>query len=734
MITLDRTLKQTTAFVSFFLLTLPVIVIAETKSVYDNDPTWIIDPKSTEPDLPPAGRSLFDFVVAEKQSGQVVFNIPFPFSTLLDKIDQTLEKNKSDYPGIKKVLIPLGRSLQRSASGKEFFEYPRAVAVVDAEPKILPDHAGMLLKDRLYLGYHEKSNILEIISYNETAGRFEFQLVKDYREGGTPEFYYAPRAICTACHQNHSPIFSRPTWEETSANPVVKIYLKASGKSFYGFDLNHGVDIPNAIDEATDRANLFSLQQWLWREGCGLENTEESVKCRAGLLTAMLQYRLSDKRHFDVSSDSYRNDVLPIIQKNWRQHWPQGISIPNPDIPNRDPFLKHVKSKVINPQSLNLINVETSFEPIKSRPPLKTWKSLNTETISEIVSGLSGFIAAPDVKKLDRHLSSLVNKNTIREVFKAKCQLKIKDKKDSQRISFDCPLSGRSQNGFSARGRLYINDGEFNRCTIERLHISGSRHKNIQISDGAITPNEVTLKLKDEDLSIYLNDGSFIETINFKRQESSTNKDMLDVEGTLTLVDTFSPAVAAINTLKNQTLNQNSDTLTSQPFRRSSVMSALFKNLNMPALKWCCEDITGFPQAKLELQANQPTDNNIPEDIPKGFIEHCAHCHFSREHFPPNFLYGDIETVKSNFSQCAERIFYRLGMWRLDPGTRPKTAMPPDLSLLRHNINPDTWKNSSMLNELQNYISKLLKQQTGKEPRLANFANRDYEHLRSCLQ
>lgn len=721
-----------TIIVSAFLFLLPALNTAEEIIAHssDSEPAWIIDPKSTGPDLPPEGRSLFDFLVAEQQSGKIVFHIPFPFSSLLDKIEQTLETEQDGYSGIRKVLIPLGRSLQRPAAGKEFFNYPRAVAVVDAEPKERPDHAGLLLKDRLYLGYHEKSNILEIISYNETAGRFEFQLVKDYREGGKPEVYYAPRAICTACHQNHAPIFSRPTWEETSANPVIKKYLKDTGKSFYGFSLDHGIDIPNAIDEATDRANLFSLQQWLWREGCGLENTEGSIRCRAGLLIAMLQYRLSGNRHFDINNDRYKNDVLAVIQKNWQQYWPQGIAIPNPDIPNRDPFLRQAKTTPVNTRSLNLMDVETSFEPIKSRLPIKILKPLNKETITEIVSGLSDFIALPDIKRLDRHLSSFASKTVIRKSFKSKCQLKRKNKNNSHRVRFDCSLEEPGVDKLYIRGRIYIQDGKFNRCTIEQLNIAGNRYKNIQRSDGKIIPGGIRLKLKNDNLSIYLNNGSFIETLTFEWPHSNLDKNAYNVEATLVIVDTFSPVISAIELLSNETLNQNSDTLTSKPFRRSGVMSSLFKNLGMPALKWCCEAISEFPPAKLELQAKQSIDNTIP----KGFIKNCAHCHYSREHFPPNFLYGDSETVKLKLSQCAERIFYRLGMWQLDPSIRPKTAMPPNLSLLRHNINPGEWKNSSMLNDLKSYISKLLKQESGREPRLENFTNRDYESLRTCLQ
>ena len=120
-----------------------------------------------------------------------------------------------------------------------------------------------------YTHLQEKSAILEIISYNEDAGRFEFQLVKDYRAGGKPRVIYANRTLCFACHQNGSPIFSRALWDETNANPQVAALLLASGRRFYGIAPERGIDIPYAIDNATERANCFALTQHLGREGCG---------------------------------------------------------------------------------------------------------------------------------------------------------------------------------------------------------------------------------------------------------------------------------------------------------------------------------------------------------------------------------------------------------------------------------------------------------------------------------
>ena len=60
--------------------------------------------------------------------------------------------------------------------GTRFFSFPRVVAAMTA------DGGGQLLaKDRVYLGYQERAGVIEVISYNEAAARFEFQLVRNYR-------------------------------------------------------------------------------------------------------------------------------------------------------------------------------------------------------------------------------------------------------------------------------------------------------------------------------------------------------------------------------------------------------------------------------------------------------------------------------------------------------------------------------------------------------------------------
>src|SRR5690606_18672159 len=90
---------------------------------------------------------------------------------------------------------------------------------VDREPlQKGPRDLGVNLQNRLFLGFHEVAESIEVISYNEAMGRFEFQVIEDYREGAKPRLKYAPRALCVACHQNQAPIFPEKPWSESSAD------------------------------------------------------------------------------------------------------------------------------------------------------------------------------------------------------------------------------------------------------------------------------------------------------------------------------------------------------------------------------------------------------------------------------------------------------------------------------------------------------------------------------------
>ena len=318
-------------------------------------------------DLPPVGHSRFDQLIGNAP-------VPYPFSRLVTIINRQMQPDPGGLSPLKITLIPLGRSLQRDAGAPDFFRFPRVVAAADGNnrPGIAP------LKDRLFLGYHEKGNVLEVISYNDAAGRFEFQVVRDYQAGKTPQIYYARRSLCMACHQNIAPIFARPLWDETPANPAIAEHLKKTRRDFYGVKLT-GTDIAYFIDASTDRANLFSVWQTLWQQGCGQGDAGD--QCRIQALAAALDYARSKKRPAD--------NALPALDRNWTTQWPQGLNIPNPDLPNRNPLAKLQHA---------------SNDPLLLRPPLTTW---HVPDKTAFIVGLADMLDANAVKQLgQRDLSA----------------------------------------------------------------------------------------------------------------------------------------------------------------------------------------------------------------------------------------------------------------------------------------------------------------------------------------
>ena len=436
-------------------------------------PAWAADPAVPGTSLPPVGRSLFDFVVAD--------GVPFPFEALVRKV----ETGAGCAPGacVKPVLIPLGRSLQRTAAAPDFFGFPRVVVAVTGEG------AGpVFARDRLYLGYQEKANLVEVISYNEAAARFEFQIVRDYRAGGTPRVVYAKRDVCLACHQNHAPIFSRPVWDETNANPRIAARLSAMQKRFYGFPVERGVDIPNAIDDATDRANRIGVTQRIWREGC-------DARCRPLALTAALQYRLSGERAFESPT------LAGPLVRGFAARWPAGLAIPNPDLPNRDPL-----AFVAGATGVAQSHVAAGLEPLAPRPPLEVWTAEDPLLVRRFVMGLAELVAESDVRELDASLAGRVPAPR-RRSYAAVCTT------SGQR--YDC--SGE----VTLRG---------NAATVDAIAFGGEPLTHYALASGAVTSQGRSARAAN---------GDRIERVIFRRSGGNA-------EATLIVAEDFAPARTAI--------------------------------------------------------------------------------------------------------------------------------------------------------------------------------------------
>jgi hypothetical protein len=726
---------------------------------------WSVEPGDAGTNLPPVGRSLFDFLVTQEQGNRRIYNIPFPFEALVDHIENQLEA-RDRRAVVKSVLIPLGRSLQRDAAAPNFFHFPRVVIAVDGTPRVKPGESGMLLKDRLYLGYHEKAEAVEVISYNESAGRFEFQVVKDYRPGGTPEVSYAHRALCVSCHQNHAPIFSRPVWAETNANVSIAARLQTQRHAFYELPAHQPIDVPSAIDNATDRANEFVLTQLLWRDGCEFAGgAKAGIQCRAGAFTALLQYLLSGSRFFDNKTQTYR--LLPVVATHWARKWPGGLWVPDPDLPNRNPLHEiSASSEYLTAgnkpgaadagapgQPARWADVGAIFDPLAPRPPLETWRPAQSpeRAIARLIEGLSHFMAPQDIARLDQHLfATAVQAKGNRLRFDASCSfLRNRRGASAAVFKFRC---GEARTVPGGRGHLFM-EGRFYRSAgksfegaIARIQLGGAEElSGVAIVGGGYEGDRgnVVLRLsvaqEGSGLHPRLADGNAVAAVRLSAPElgaalpSASRKEFTGAGEVIVLQDFFSVR-DAIRTMAHESDNGALDVFSARPFRRAVLLKELYERLGIRVKRWCCADDDGMPAPHVDEPQSQAKPADARQDAQpaiKLFYRYCAACHGLSSPTPPNFLYGELAQVKSALAHCAPRIHFRLEMWRLEPRQRPKSPMPPihdfqQLHLAQQNNLP-----AGDIAILKTYAVELLK---NENPAAGHGGvDRRYADLRRCL-
>lgn len=272
-------------------------------------------------DLPPAGtRSLFDHLVAQADG------VPYPFEKLVALI-QKLDPQGSP-PLV--LMIPQGRSLLKAQAD---FVHPRILAAADFQAANTPGGLGLAPRGQLFVGFVEGASEIEVISYNEAAGRFEFQLVQDYREQGERKLVYARRAICETCHQGATPIFPQRPWSETNGQPEIAAKIAAArreagfdDKQYLGFAIAQPLATPERFDELTDIGNFIAATQKLWLDQCS------TADCRRAMLKLALGYARTPG-DFDAHSPAAENLRALQTASNTKT-----VAVPESDLPNRDPL------------------------------------------------------------------------------------------------------------------------------------------------------------------------------------------------------------------------------------------------------------------------------------------------------------------------------------------------------------------------------------------------------------
>ncbi|HEY1326683.1 MAG TPA: hypothetical protein VGI14_07075 [Casimicrobiaceae bacterium] len=673
-------------------------------------PIPVFDPGMPGPSVPPVGRSVFDDVVASPPGEP---RVPYPFDALIARIERHLARMPSQ-TSMKRLLIPFGRSLQRSAAAPHYLEFPRLVVAVDGEPS---SSSPLLLKDRLYVAFQERADQIEVISYNDAAGRFEFQLVRDYAPGRSPQLVYANRALCTSCHQNGGPIFSRPTWDETSANPRVAAQLRSRAGERFGVDLASGIDVANDFSDAVHRANAFAAAQLLWREGCG-DDPVVAQRCRAALFRAMLAFRLSGRSRGHVASAP-----LAEFEASAHKRWPQGLALPESDIPNRNPL-----------ESASPAAVETAFDPLLARGPSQAWPTTDASIAARTVEALSEFVSDADVERLDRALvASRAGASPVRSSLRVPCEVRQGIASASRAtIDFHCANRRDARADLEVDASAELASGGIEvALTRVRWHggsllLDGSLRDARVVSQGRSmtgVPQRGPLAARDAN-------GDAIERITLSWSGASGETEIVSVDDSARLD-------RAVDALLSDGLHRAFGGFAMPTFRRAALIPPLLARLGSSGNEGCCrEDIrpTGAPVADAHAAFDSIASGGAEASELAPFFRHCAVCHSSSDPAPANFLWGNPATVRQRIAQCAPRIYVRLAMWRAPLDPHAKTPMPPQVALARHGLAPDAWRDSADFGALLGYAESQATGRTGRPPDAAHLHARDYDALPPCLQ
>lgn len=352
-----------------------------------------------ETDLPPEGtRSLFDHLVAQNGA------LPYPFEKLIAMVRQYDPEARAPVA----LMIPFGRSLLKAQAD---FAHPRVLVAADFDGAN-GANLGLAARGALFLGFVENAAEIEVISYNEAAGRYEFQLVQDYRADGQMRIVYAQRSVCTTCHQGGAPIFPQRPWSETNGQPEIKQEIAAArGEAPYlGVPAQNPLDVPERFDQLTDVANFVPVAQRVWLDACG-----EDAACRRLLLKLALRYAWDPGALDPDGADARRLRALQAA------HWPAaGIAVPDNDLRNRDPLAERdslggrarsllasvlpSRDRAGEPKSNEdleaferLPRLPAELDPLSPRPPRRVLGAQDLDG----VYGLAGMFTRADIRSLE---------------------------------------------------------------------------------------------------------------------------------------------------------------------------------------------------------------------------------------------------------------------------------------------------------------------------------------------
>lgn len=363
--------------------------------------------------------SALDEIFSEKSGGA-----PYPFEALVSALNARIAPAQ-----VRTALIPIGRSLQRFSADPNYFASPRIVVAVDQDAT-----TGPALKDRVFIGFQPASGIIEAIAFSEESGRFEFRTIEDYGADRPNIFAPVDRDICLTCHQGGAPIFSAPLWDETNGNPAISARLTGLGDTFHGVPVKRGIDEPDAFDQAVARANDLLAAQWLWRKVC--DTGDQARRCRTGLLTAALRFRLGGDRA--VAENMVLTATLP---DRLNADWPKGFALADFQIPSRNPAIDLAAGVPAG----DIVQAEGVFDPETPRASRVIWP-VSGDGIADMdraVRSIAMLLPDRDIAAIASRLTAIEGE---RQQFQSACVARLaRHETRPDEVRFDCETNDALQ-------------------------------------------------------------------------------------------------------------------------------------------------------------------------------------------------------------------------------------------------------------------------------------------------
>jgi hypothetical protein len=392
------------------------------------------------------------------------------------------------------------------------------------------------------------------------------------------------------------------------------------------------------------------------------------------------------------------------LDRRWEQVWPDGLGIPDSNIPNRDPlaFIPETEAPAargnLPPELVRLMHVPARFEPLDPRAPLEVWRRPDK---ARLIAGLAELINRADLGALDDGLYARRGDAPGRKLT-LPCRVSRKD--GGARVAFTCVGQGaRLAGGFSRRGGTV-------QGRLDEIVLPESVAPNAIELPGTMAQTDVArFTPRRAGLHARLADGSLIDQL-----EISMDKDASG-DATLTVRSDFAGVTAALGQLPKEAAADG-------PFQSQTMMAALSRVLGLP---W-----QESARPKLPPPQALPEPASSTNSAAGRFRRYCGQCHDTTERFPPNFLHGDEAQAEGRINHCAERIFYRLSMWPVAEPRRGKTPMPPLAALSTHGFDAASWTRAPELAALRAHAERIVAA-SSQDPRL--LLSRPYESLRSCL-